>query len=76
MFKQWTPYFLMPLADMRAPESWSRIATHPSVPGKLTPLSFEASTPAQQTLAGLVRLLLTTFDRSSQIVKVAAIQLE
>jgi hypothetical protein len=47
-FKQWTPYFVMPLADMRASESWNRIASHPSVPDKLTPLSFDASAPAQQ----------------------------
>ena len=50
--------------------------SHPSVLDKLTPLGFEAATPAQQTPAGLASLLKSKYDRASQIVKAAAIKLE
>jgi tripartite-type tricarboxylate transporter receptor subunit TctC len=50
--------------------------THPSVLDKLSPLGFEAATPAQQTPAGAAALLKTEYDRAAQIVKSAHITLE
>ena len=50
--------------------------SHASVLDKLTPLGFEAATPAQQTPAGFSSFLKTEYDRASQIVKSAAIKLE
>jgi tripartite-type tricarboxylate transporter receptor subunit TctC len=63
-------------AIARLQQATAEALTHASVLDKLTPLGFEAATPAQQTPAGFASLLKAEYDRAAQIVRLADIKLE